>query len=255
MRTGTLVERKACPSCRKAGHDSKGDNLAVYSDGHEWCYRCGYYKKAQVTIGAVKEKLTMKEASDSAIGCMALPDDVSPSLSDIAKSWLMKYELTPEELKSFWWSETEQQLIYPVFDVEGSLLLWQARNFGDKRREKYFTTGNVKDHMHVIGKEGPLILTEDIVSAIKVARQYQAMPLFGGFISKTQMLRIRDYALPATNELGIWLDHDKLQDGIKFKRRAQELGINAFVINSKQDPKCYSDREIQELVSYWKGTV
>jgi twinkle protein len=40
--TSKLIERTACPRCREEGHDNHGDNLARYSDGHSYCYRCGY---------------------------------------------------------------------------------------------------------------------------------------------------------------------------------------------------------------------
>lgn len=38
-----LIRREQCPECRKEGHDKQGDNLAVYDDGHSWCYRCGHF--------------------------------------------------------------------------------------------------------------------------------------------------------------------------------------------------------------------
>lgn len=35
-----VVSKEPCPRCRKLGRDSKGDNLAVYSDGGTWCFAC-----------------------------------------------------------------------------------------------------------------------------------------------------------------------------------------------------------------------
>ncbi len=40
--TSKLIERTACPACRERGEDRTGDNLAVYDDGHTYCYKCGY---------------------------------------------------------------------------------------------------------------------------------------------------------------------------------------------------------------------
>jgi len=37
-----FVRHEACPNCRDKGFDSKGDNLARYSDNHAWCFRCSY---------------------------------------------------------------------------------------------------------------------------------------------------------------------------------------------------------------------
>lgn len=37
----TLVGKRQCPKCRDRG----GDNLAIYSDGHGYCFSCSYYTK------------------------------------------------------------------------------------------------------------------------------------------------------------------------------------------------------------------
>jgi len=37
-----LVRRERCPACEKNGRDNSGDNLAIYDDGHSYCYSCGY---------------------------------------------------------------------------------------------------------------------------------------------------------------------------------------------------------------------
>lgn len=42
--TSKVVRHEPCPECRKSGNDTAGDNLAVYSDGHEYCFACKYYK-------------------------------------------------------------------------------------------------------------------------------------------------------------------------------------------------------------------
>jgi twinkle protein len=38
-----FVKHIACPACRDAGGDRKGDNLSVYSDGHGYCNSCGHW--------------------------------------------------------------------------------------------------------------------------------------------------------------------------------------------------------------------
>lgn len=37
------VSRKQCPECAANGRDNSKDNLAIYSDGHGFCFSCGYY--------------------------------------------------------------------------------------------------------------------------------------------------------------------------------------------------------------------
>ena len=40
-----VVSRERCPSCALNGRDTGEDNLAVYDDGHKFCYSCKYYSK------------------------------------------------------------------------------------------------------------------------------------------------------------------------------------------------------------------
>ena len=39
-----VVSKDQCPKCAAQGNDNSGDNLAIYSDGHHYCYACKYYK-------------------------------------------------------------------------------------------------------------------------------------------------------------------------------------------------------------------
>lgn len=39
---GRIIKTR-CPNCEKKGRDRKGDNLAIYSDGHGYCFSCGFY--------------------------------------------------------------------------------------------------------------------------------------------------------------------------------------------------------------------
>ena len=41
-----LISRERCPSCASAGRDTSHDNLAVYDDGHKYCFSCNYYQGA-----------------------------------------------------------------------------------------------------------------------------------------------------------------------------------------------------------------
>ena len=45
-----VVARDQCPKCAAEGHDNSEDNLAKYSDGHSYCYRCKYYEKGDKVI-------------------------------------------------------------------------------------------------------------------------------------------------------------------------------------------------------------
>ena len=38
------THHEPCPQCRGQGRDTKGDNLAIYDDGHKYCFACGYWE-------------------------------------------------------------------------------------------------------------------------------------------------------------------------------------------------------------------
>ena len=248
------LHAEQCPICRQSGKDRSEDNLAVYDDGHKYCFSCGYWVPAPKTISSTKEKLTlsneaiMNGTSSPDNELLPLPMDISGNLSPTAKRWLLSYGLTVEEQKKFWWSEEKQQLVYPIFDLEGHLLFWQARNFDRAIPQKYHTHGNLKDHLHILGHEGPLILVEDIVSAIKISRQHQAMALFGSHVSKDNLIRIRDFGIGKDTPIGFWLDSDKTKESIKYKNQAKELGMKTFSIVTRQDPKTYTHQEIYKFI-------
>lgn len=50
-----VVSRKRCPKCAAQGNDTSGNNLAVYDDGHGYCYACSYYVKGNNTQMVVEE--------------------------------------------------------------------------------------------------------------------------------------------------------------------------------------------------------
>ena len=247
-----FVNNEQCPLCQRNGRDTSEDNLAVFDDGHKYCFACGYFVPSPKTIAATKEKLIQpKEATmdGPTTKCLPLPVDISGVLSPTAKRWLLGWGLSLDEQAKFWWSETEQQLIYCVFDVEGHLIFWQARNF-NRDKQKYISSGPLKDHLHILGHEGPLIIVEDAVSAVKLSREYQSMPLFGSHITKENLIRIRDFGLGKEGQIGFWLDPDKVNESIKYRNQARELGMNAFSVIGTRDPKGYNHNEIIELVEY-----
>jgi twinkle protein len=41
--TSKFVSRERCPKCAESGQDRSGDNLAVFSDGHKFCFSCNYF--------------------------------------------------------------------------------------------------------------------------------------------------------------------------------------------------------------------
>ena len=67
----SVIERDACPRCRTSGNDTRGDNLAIYSDGHVHCFCCGYHRCGNGTT--IKETPVTAEFNKINGRCDALP--------------------------------------------------------------------------------------------------------------------------------------------------------------------------------------
>ena len=69
-----VIDREQCPVCASRGQDTSRDNLAVYDDGHKYCYSCSHYEHGK-TKQMIDEKpqttsngLRFLSGSISAIG-------------------------------------------------------------------------------------------------------------------------------------------------------------------------------------------
>lgn len=89
------------------------------------------------------------------------------------------------------------------------------------------------------------MLVEDCLSAIKIARQCDAMPLLGSGISNLKLSRLK----PFYGFLDVWLDADMLAKARTIKQRAEMIGFKSRVIYSPKDPKEYSNEEITEYLN------
>lgn len=104
------------------------------------------------------------------------------------------------------WSQKRQLLIFPYY-INNVLKAWQGRYFGPNiNHPKWITYGNIQDFEYYIGKQTQIcIIVEDIISAIKVSKCQQALPIFGSHLSTKKLLTIRNKC----SEIVIWLDPDK----------------------------------------------
>lgn len=239
-RNSEFIKHDKCPKC------GSRDNLAIYTD-HEFCFGCKHY----LPYGAqTKQRIQPQEKE---IVSISLPYDSDIYIPEEAITWLSKYGITiPETISNrLMWSESRRLLIFPYFgESDTQLLGWQGRYFGDNpKHPKWFTKGYIKEFIKVINlqkaREHGIIYVEDIVSAIKVGRQYGACPIFGSFIPDTHSIRL--HKLGVSNFL-VWLDPDKYKEAHKFCVRIRNLGLPARVIKSDADPKEYTNEEIKHFV-------
>ena len=231
--TNVFLRFESCPRC------GSRDNLSRWSDGHAWCFGCKYYEAANAKARLQQALSQISPKVNSKLG--EYPSDASRELGAKGWTWLNKYGILRDELTNFRWSDSKEWLIY---EIDGKSA-WQARCFGPNEPKKYHTYGNVSDILHIIGTNNKeIILCEDVLSAIKISRFTQAMPIWGSNIPLKTLVRLARLF----SRVGIWLDRDKATESLKSNRRASQLGLAARSIITELDPKEYNDEAIQEFL-------
>ena len=211
-----------CPKCNSR------DNVAEYSDGF-YCFGCGWKKSK---IKRLDEPKKVKMANSLTL---------DKNLPKNALKWLLSYNLTQDELQQFYFTEKYGYKMLVLYVNEN---YWVARNLDEG--QKYFSSGEKPyiEYGNKTQKSDILVFVEDIISAIKVGRQYVAVPMLGSKPKNDWLTHLKKY-----ETIIIWGDRDKATDNIKLCRRLREtLGKNIEVIITDLDPKEYSDKEIKEFV-------
>lgn len=164
--------------------------------------------------------------------------------------WLMKYGITPHEISKYniGYSPTYKRIIFPVYQ-NNELVYWQGRTVNEvtKDNPKWI---NIKQRGRkdiyfraTAGNAVTIVLVEDIISAIKVARHSECVALLGSYITDDLILSL------ALHRVLIWLDEDKKNEAVKYLMRMKSLGIAATLRVTSKDPKEYSTDEIKEILS------
>lgn len=241
----SVTRHMQCPRCAKLGRDRAKDNLAVYSDGHTHCFGCGYHTFLD-KIEQYKHKQVVTENISPRVN---LPEDVEFSYPDRALAWMEQYGFTRNNLLGYGilWSESTQLLIFPYY-IDGFLFAWQGRYFGPKETHpKWITYGKIHDYDYILSpkSDGPLVLVEDIVSAIKISRFESALPLFGSYISAKRLQSITQ----RYSSLIIWLDPDKRKEALQFQKIGLQYCANVYVVFSDKDPKELDNNKLEEILA------
>lgn len=243
----------SCPNC------GSSDARAVYQGGSSWCFSCHSFKRGEINAELFRNKESSKKVQ-------ALPDDLGKSYSPEVVAWAKTYSIEVPELirRGVCYSERQLRLYFIWRDGEEKTIAWQARNFSGKG-PKYSSSGSLEavypiycseDNQRSVesgGKhglpvlrrsDGILVLVEDCMSAIKIARQSDAMPCLTSSLSPTKLNRlVRLY-----DTFVVWLDGNMFPNAQKMARQLQMLGADARAVYTPLDPKCYDDGNIRNIL-------
>jgi 5S rRNA maturation endonuclease (ribonuclease M5) len=242
----------------RTGHDCGPGQVLKVANGDRgytaWCFRCGDKGFVPHPQPSLSERLALlartRNAEVRASSSVSLPEPAvydPQSWPDPARVWLYKAGLSNSDIVRlrFYWCPDLERVVMPVYDGD-TLVYWQARAL-DGRQPKYL---NPKvDRSRLVAKfgDGPtLVLTEDILSAVKVARVTSTWACMGTNLSDPVLLQIA-----ATNKpVAIMLDPDA--GGVKGRQRMRKqllsVGVDAQIVEVRKDPKLLPTREICDVL-------
>lgn len=234
---------RACPSCREQGKDTTGDNLGVYNDGSLHCWSCGYHKGPDTYVPT-----NLDETEDEV---------VLPQLEKVLPrdNWeYLRLFLDPEQIdKHYKWAPVLKRHVFHYKD--GDNLYWEGR--GLAVQPKYLSRG--KKPFFVLPKEGSdtLVITEDLLSALRVNKTANAMPLFGSFCPNKWLLRLSK--MTHIKRYIWWLDWDKRDVALRYNRLlgtlANATSRKCGVIFTEFDPKSYNDGYVRKFLRTDEGGI
>ena len=216
-----------CPKCRSK------DNLGEYDD-HFYCFGCQYYKTKQ-DLDTLRKRIN-KSKSPSNVTTSILT--VTEELPQVAMKWLLSYGITPDEIARYnltWCTDNGTLVLLNT----GSY--WQSRSF-KSIGPKYLSNG--AKPLTVYGQSDTIVLVEDILSAIKIARVKDvcAAPLLGSSLATHfEPELVKNY-----QTVYVWLDRDKAKNAVRIKNRLKGLGLQSRAIITHLDPKEYNTKEIEQ---------
>ncbi len=215
-----------CPKC------GSRDNLGEYED-HFWCFGCKYHMRKTDTA-SLRLRLNRHNTEEQSV--MKLSN--IKELPRKAMEWLLSYGISQEEIDKYGieWNVKEEMLV-----LLQTARYWQARTF-NSRRPKYMSEGSKP--LTIYGQGDTIVIVEDIISAIKIARlhdEYCACPVLGSSLSYDMENQI----VESFKKTAVWLDRDKAKNALRISRKLKQRGLESRVIVTDEDPKEYSKGEIR----------
>jgi hypothetical protein len=260
--TATYPEIKRDHAGCPAGRDTK-QRLFVKREGAKtlaFCHNCGLSG-----VLSSKEVSSIRRGGENLLidGPLHLPPDMELATAQQPVehvAWLNKYGIGPAAQRdnNIGWSAQYGRTILPVYSLSGELTAYQRRNVSKyDLGPKYLTTRARKlantAFWNLAAREdkqagGVIVITEDILSAIKVGMAgYPAVALLGTYLTNETVETI---AAAEYTQAVVWLDDDnfKVRKSQKTMRKMLAQYMGAYVMkrgdlglrgDSPADPKMF----------------
>ena len=245
---------------RRMRHDCSESRDLLVSHGEQgysgWCFRCGKvgFEPHGYSNLARLEELRNLNLQAEETQSNELPTDFTTDIPNKQAVWLYKAGISLHRAAhcGIGWSDVLQRIVIPIFDTTGRLRYWQARAVMPGQTPKYTNPPVSKtDLLYRVcpsdercGKSR-VVVTEDILSAIRIGKHIPAMSIMGTKTSDSQAAQLSEF-----EEVTYWLDPDKAgREGAIAGTRKLALVTTTSIVESPVDPKHLSDREIREYLN------
>lgn len=242
-----------CKSC------TSSDAMAEYDNGF-YCFSC----KASFSKWNSSGRSSPTNNTKQKFG-IKLPVDFTLQLPPIATDYLEQYYISEElaAAHNIGWSNTTQytnqktnkitkfgpRIVIPVYKGN-SIVSYEAKSLNKHDRIKYVTIGDKKTLYYrkpALLRSRGTIITEDIFSAIRMPKEYDAIALRGTNSNLSTVCTIKKLS---KGPYFVWLDGDDPGVVAAAKLRNSLAWFNTTnLITTEKDPKCYSDAEIEEFLN------
>lgn len=237
-----FLRHTSCPQC------GSRDNLGEYDDGSAYCFGC-HFSKPACRSRYVTERESSIHPVETNVPRLLGNTSYDPRC---VQGW-SACGCSVEELLLFGarWDSDREQLNYPLRNLRGETVAIQSRNYNQSRSktQKYFNQGKLEEAFPIVKSKQPafgrrLVITEDILSSIKIGRQCDAMAALGTSLPAHKMSALA----PLYESVRVWLDSDKWRESMHIADSFKWLGLSAKSVYSDLDPKYYSNEEITEFI-------
>lgn len=229
-----FLYNERCPKCSANGADKSGNNLAVYSDTHKYCFACGFHDRGDI-VEKYKDRLNTIVEKKSFMSF-----NKAQFMDAKGMTYLKKYGLTNDEIsKNYFW-DSDGYLVFNGGNYQN------ARNFTGIGA-KYISRGTIRNNEPIMQntQNDSVVIVEDAISAIKVSRVLPSVPIHNSIIPLELILRLSK----RFKNLFVWLDKDKSFSALKQAGNAKLLFDEVRTIWTDLDPKCYSESEIKKYLN------
>lgn len=247
-----------CPDC------GSSDALTNYPNG-AYCFSCQKHTPIK-SKRSTKPFFPPTEGSELFSNEVVLPYGCTTEIAPEGLKWLYKHGITDYLIDRYkigyiknekvctpglgYTVHLKHRVILPFYE-DNKLVFYQARSL-DGSEPKYLTMGSkqtwISDSERAANPETKtLIITEDMLSAMRVGEYYPSAALCGISLNDKNILTfVKKYAT-----IILWLDKD--QAGITasntLKKRFEIHGTKVIQINNEREPKQCFRQELQAILT------